>query len=133
MLDYYEYVRDRDLFVTYVIANPRADHSKAVGQQEEDQFLIAAISDEDSQGITIKGAKMLGTSAVIADEVLVTNASPLKPGEEMYAYLPHSSLDFPHQDRLREVLAEEGFTDVELVEYLGGASAIHFARKPGPA
>ncbi len=51
----------------------------------------------------------------------------------MYAYLPQSSLDFPHQDRLREVLAGEGFTDVELVEYLGGASAIHFARKPGPA
>lgn len=57
----------------------------------------------------------------------------LQPGEEMYAYLPHSSLDFPHQDRLREVLAGEGFTDVELVEYLGGASAIHFARKPNPA
>ncbi|MCZ6748936.1 MAG: class I SAM-dependent methyltransferase, partial [SAR324 cluster bacterium] len=57
----------------------------------------------------------------------------LQPGEEMYAYLPHSSLDFPHQDRLREVLAGEGFTDVELVEYLGGASAIHFARKPSPA
>lgn len=86
LLDYYEYVRDRDLFVTYVIANPRADHSKAVGQQEEDQYLIAAISDEDSQGITIKGAKMLGTSAVIADEVLVATGQPLRAGEEMYAF-----------------------------------------------
>ncbi len=86
LLDYYEYVRDRDLFVTYVIANPRSDHSKAVGQQEEDQFLIAAISDEDSEGITIKGAKMLGTSAVIADEVLVATGQPLRAGEEMYAF-----------------------------------------------
>ena len=85
LLDYFEYVRDQDLFVTYVIANPRADHSKSVSEQE-DEYLIAAICDEDSQGITIKGAKMLGTSAVIADELLVTTGQPLKPGEEMYAF-----------------------------------------------
>ena len=85
LLDYFEYVRDQDLFVTYVISNPRADHSKAVSEQE-DEYLIAAIRDEDSQGITVKGAKMLGTSAVIADEVLVTTVQPLKPGEELYAF-----------------------------------------------
>ena len=85
LMDYFTYVRDNDLFVTYVIANPRADHSKDVSQQE-DETLIAAICDEDSQGITINGAKMLGTSAVIADELLVTTGAPLKPGEEMYAF-----------------------------------------------
>ena len=84
-MDYFNYVRDNDLFVTYVIANPRADHSKDVSQQE-DETLIAAICDEDSVGITINGAKMLGTSAVIADELLVTTGQPLKPGEEMYAF-----------------------------------------------
>ena len=86
VLEYFEFARDRDLFVTYVIVNPRADHSKAVGQQEEDQFLVAGICDEDSQGITIRGAKMLGTSTVMADEVLVANAQPLRAGEEMYAF-----------------------------------------------
>jgi 4-hydroxyphenylacetate 3-monooxygenase len=85
LMDYFTYVRDNDLFVTYVIANPRADHSKDVSQQE-DETLIAAICDEDSVGITINGAKMLGTSAVIADELLVTTGAPLKPGEEMYAF-----------------------------------------------
>ncbi len=85
LLDYYAYARDRDLFLTYVIANPRADHSKSVSQQE-DEFLVAAICDEDSQGITIKGAKMLGTSAILADELLVTTGSPLRPGEEQYAF-----------------------------------------------
>ena len=85
LMDYFTYVRDNDLFVTYVIANPRADHSKDVSQQE-DETLVAAICDEDSQGITINGAKMLGTSAVIADELLVTTGAPLKPGEEMYAF-----------------------------------------------
>ena len=85
LLDYFEYVRDQDLFVTYVIANPRADHSKSVSEQG-DEYLVAAICDEDSQGITIKGAKMLGTSAVIADELLVTTGQPLRAGEEMYAF-----------------------------------------------
>ncbi len=83
--DYFTYVRDHDLFVTYVIANPRADHSKGVSGQE-DEFLVAAICDEDAEGITIKGAKMLGTSAVIADELLVTTGQPLNPGEEPYAF-----------------------------------------------
>ncbi len=83
--DYFTYVRDRDLFVTYVIANPRADRSKDVSQQAE-EFLVAGICDEDSQGITIKGAKMLGTSSIMADEVLVTSGQPLKPGEEKYAF-----------------------------------------------
>ena len=55
----------------------------------------------------------------------------LQPGEEMYRYLPHSSLDYPHQDRLKEILAGHGFDPVELVEFLGGASVIHLARKPG--
>ena len=85
LLDYFEYARDKDLFVATVIANPRADHSKSVSEQE-DEYLIAAICDEDSQGITIKGAKMLGTSAVIADELLITTAQPLRAGEEKYAF-----------------------------------------------
>ena len=42
--------------------------------------------DEDSGGITIRGAKMLGTSSIMANEVLVANLQPLKPGEEDLAF-----------------------------------------------
>ena len=83
--DYFIYARDNDLFVTYVIANPRSDRSKSVSEQV-DEYLVAAICDEDSEGITIKGAKMLGTSCILADEVLVTSGQPLRPGEEKYAF-----------------------------------------------
>lgn len=55
----------------------------------------------------------------------------LQPGEEMYAYLPHSSVDYPQQDKLKAMLVESGFAEVELIEYLGGASVIHLARKAG--
>ena len=81
--DYYRFARDRDLFLTYVIINPLADRSRSAHEQGED--LIARIVDRDAQGITVKGAKMLGTSAIMANEVLVTSIQPLKPGDEPYA------------------------------------------------
>jgi 4-hydroxyphenylacetate 3-monooxygenase len=83
-MDYFDYATRSDLFLTYVIINPQAERAKDWGQQADD--LVARIVDEDSGGITIRGAKMLGTSAVMANEVLVANLQPLKPGEEEFAF-----------------------------------------------
>lgn len=75
----------QDWFLTYVIINPQADRSKAWGEQAEAD-LSARIVDEDAGGITIRGGKMLGTSSIMANEVLVANLQPLKPGEESLAF-----------------------------------------------
>jgi 4-hydroxyphenylacetate 3-monooxygenase len=83
--EYYEYARDNDLYLAYVIIDPQADRSKPTGEQQ-DEFLTAAICDEDSQGITIKGAKMLGTSAIFANEVLVASLRPIREGDAKYAF-----------------------------------------------
>ena len=80
LLDYFDYVSRNDCYVGYVIINPQADRGKAWGEQEED--LVARIVDEDAQGITVRGAKMLGTAAIMANELLVANLQPLRPGEE---------------------------------------------------
>jgi 4-hydroxyphenylacetate 3-monooxygenase len=82
--EYYEYARDRDLFLTYVIINPQADRSKNPHEQK-DTSLTAHLCDQDSEGITVKGAKMLGTSSIMANEVFVTSIQPLAPGDEAYA------------------------------------------------
>lgn len=82
--DYFQYAADQDLFLTYVIINPQSDRSKNWGEQQED--LVAAVVDEDAQGITIRGAKMLGTSSIMANEVFVANLQPLQPGEERLAF-----------------------------------------------
>jgi 4-hydroxyphenylacetate 3-monooxygenase len=82
--DYYDYASSNDLFISYVIINPQAERTKDWGQQAEE--LVARIVDEDSTGITIRGAKMLGTAAVMANEILVANMQPLKPGEEDLAF-----------------------------------------------
>ena len=82
--DYVDYATKEDLFLTYVIINPQAERSKDWGEQQEG--LVARIVDEDSTGMTIRGAKMLGTSSIMANEVFVANLQPLKPGEEDLAF-----------------------------------------------
>jgi 4-hydroxyphenylacetate 3-monooxygenase len=82
--EYFEYARDHDLYLTYVIISPQADRGKDAGDQS-DEFLVAGVCDEDREGITIRGAKMLGTSCPLANEVFVGAIQPLKPGEEKYS------------------------------------------------
>jgi 4-hydroxyphenylacetate 3-monooxygenase len=83
--DYVAEATRQDWFLTYVIINPQADRSKPWGEQAEAD-LSARIVDEDSSGITIRGGKMLGTSSIMANEVLVANLQPLMPGEEALAF-----------------------------------------------
>jgi 4-hydroxyphenylacetate 3-monooxygenase len=84
LADYVDYATKADLFLTYVIVNPQADRAKDWGEQAEE--LVAQIVDEDTTGLTIRGAKMLGTSSIMANEVFVANLQPLKPGEEALAF-----------------------------------------------
>ncbi len=84
LTDYYAHARDEDLFLTYVIINPQADQTKAASEQD-DEYLVCGVVDEDAQGITVRGAKMLGTSSIMANEVLFANIQPLHQGEEKYA------------------------------------------------
>lgn len=84
LLDYFRYARDRDLFLTYVIINPQADRSKAAHEQA-DEFLSAGVVDEDGEGLTIRGAKMLATSSIMANELFVSCVQPLQQGDEKYA------------------------------------------------
>jgi len=84
LADYFRYARENDLYLSYVIINPQADRSKSPSEQK-DAFLAAGVVDEDSSGITVRGAKMLGTGAVMANEVLVTCIQPLREDEQRYA------------------------------------------------
>lgn len=85
LADYFEYARDNDLYLSYVIINPQADRSKTTSDQPGDD-LVARIVDEDMQGITIRGAKMLGTSVIFANEILVSGFMGLQAGEEAFAF-----------------------------------------------
>ena len=83
--NYYEYARDRDLYLSYVIIDPQGDRSKSRGEGGNADLTVSIV-DEDAAGITLKGAKMLGTGAVISDEILVSTLRPMKDGEEKWAF-----------------------------------------------
>jgi 4-hydroxyphenylacetate 3-monooxygenase len=80
---YFDYVRERDLFVAYVIQNPQANKARTASEQAQD--VVAHIVSQNDHGIVVSGAKMLGTSAVMADEIFAGTIQPLRPGEERYA------------------------------------------------
>ncbi len=85
VLDYYAYARDRDLYLSYVIIDPQADRSKGTGEGGNAEVAVRVV-DEDPGGVTIRGAKMLGTGAALSDEVLVTTLRPLAQGEDRFAF-----------------------------------------------
>src|SRR5260370_17383795 len=82
---YFQYARDNDLFLSYVIINPQSDKARSAGNQP-DPHLVASVVDEDGEGITIRGAKMLATSGVMANELLVSGFQALQAGDEAYAF-----------------------------------------------
>lgn len=104
LADYYHYARDNELYLTYVIINPQADRSKPASEQA-DPFLSAGVVDQDAEGITIRGAKMLATGGVVANEVLVTCIQPLREGEERYAI----SFAIPMNARGLKVLSRRSY------------------------
>jgi 4-hydroxyphenylacetate 3-monooxygenase len=83
--EYYKYARDNDLYLSYVIIDPQGDRSKATSAGGNADLAVA-ICDEDSEGITVRGSKMLGTGAILSNEVLVTTLRPLNKGEDKFAF-----------------------------------------------
>ena len=44
--DYYEYARDNDLYVSYVIMDPQGDRSKSTGERGNADLAVAILKDE---------------------------------------------------------------------------------------
>ncbi len=92
--DYYEYARDRDLYLSYVIIDPQGDRSKSRGEGGNADLTVS-VCGEDSESITLRGAKMLGTGAVLSDEILVSTLRPMKDGEEKWAFTAMLPMNAP--------------------------------------
>jgi anthranilate 3-monooxygenase (FAD)/4-hydroxyphenylacetate 3-monooxygenase len=91
---YYEFVREHDLFLTHALITPQIDRSKASFEQA-DPFLHMGVVRESSEGLVLRGARMLATMGPIADELLVYNLPGLKPGDERYATVFAVPIDAP--------------------------------------
>jgi 4-hydroxyphenylacetate 3-monooxygenase len=102
--DYYRHARDNDLYLTYVIINPQADRSKSAAEQA-DPFLTAGVVSRDAEGLTVRGAKMLATGGIMANEVFVSCIQPLQPGDEKYAV----SFAVPMNTRGLKILSRKSY------------------------
>ncbi|WP_096201589.1 4-hydroxyphenylacetate 3-hydroxylase family protein [Bacillus sp. FJAT-45350] len=92
--NYYKYIRDNDLFLTHAIINPQNDRSKA-SYEQEDLFTHLGTVKETSEGIVVRGAKMLATLAPITDEVIIYSFPGFQPGDERYALAFAIPIDTP--------------------------------------
>jgi 4-hydroxyphenylacetate 3-monooxygenase oxygenase component len=85
VLRYYEYCRERDVFLTHALIDPQVDRSKNRAEQA-DPYQCLGIVDENKQGLIVRGAKMIATAAPFADEILVWPFPPtLTEAEARYA------------------------------------------------
>lgn len=91
---YYEYIRDNDLFLTHALITPQTDRSRTATDQSE-QFLHMGVVSESSEGLVVRGARMLATLAPMADELLVYNHPGLRAGDERHAAVFAIPIDTP--------------------------------------
>jgi 4-hydroxyphenylacetate 3-monooxygenase len=84
LVAYQKLMRDRDLSTTHAIMNPQVDRSKPEAEQAAGEVALHKVG-ETSEGIVVRGARMLATLAPYADELTVYPGSDIRPQDENYA------------------------------------------------
>jgi 4-hydroxyphenylacetate 3-monooxygenase len=77
LLRYYDHARKNDLYLSFAVtpASGRKSADLFPNQQRDDPNLQVVA--ENDGGVTVSGMKMLATSAVYADEILIGNLTPI--------------------------------------------------------
>jgi 4-hydroxyphenylacetate 3-monooxygenase len=93
---YYEKVREEDLLTTHTLIPPQANRTQEAALQMGGA-LSARIVNEDDNGVTIRGARLLATIGPIADELLVFPSTVLKgtPEEAPFSFAFAINCDAP--------------------------------------
>src|SRR2546430_8623690 len=77
LMRYWDHARRNDLYLCFAVTPPTGMRAPELfpGQARDDPNLQVVA--EDSSGVTVSGMKMLATSAVFADEILIGNLTPI--------------------------------------------------------
>jgi 4-hydroxyphenylacetate 3-monooxygenase len=67
----YEKAMEKDLTFTHTFINPQVNRSAGYYEESDSQIIAAKIVKENTDGIVIKGARLLSTQGGITDEILV--------------------------------------------------------------
>ncbi len=82
--NYFEFVRENDLALTHALTNPQVDRSKR-DSEHDDPFIALGVVRETSDGIVVRGARMLATLP-ISDEILIFPSTVLQRSDDMKPY-----------------------------------------------
>jgi 4-hydroxyphenylacetate 3-monooxygenase len=81
---YYEYIRENDLILTHTLINPQVNRAAGPSKQA-DPFVAARVVEKTSEGVVIRGARMLATLP-IADEIMVFPSTVVRSGQDDAPY-----------------------------------------------
>jgi len=114
---YYEHVRERDLLLTHTLINPQSN--RAVGPSKQaDPFIAARVVEKGSEGVTIRGARMLATLPM-ADEIMVFPSTVVRSGQDD---LPYSiAFALPVSTRGLKFVCRESFSTGSAYDHPLGA------------
>jgi len=79
--NYHEYVRERDLCLTHAFGHPQINRSLTLAELPE-PYTAVGVVDHTSEGLIVRGAKLLATLAPFSDEIFAPVYRPLRPNEE---------------------------------------------------
>ena len=81
---YYEHIRENDLCLTHSLINMRVDRSRDGTSLEEENVALRKVG-QNSDGIVVRGARMLATLAPASDDIAVYPYAPLPERDDSYA------------------------------------------------
>ena len=82
--NFYQECRDKDLAVSVAQTDVKGDRDKSPIEQEDPDLYVRVVN-QDSSGITIRGAKIQTSVSTSAHEIIVLPTRNMKQGEEKYA------------------------------------------------
>ncbi len=128
LLKFYEYARENDITMTHTFIEPQVNRQRYY-HENEDITIAAKITEKTSEGLVIKGARLLATQGGITDELLVLSTNGYDEGKGFGFSIPsntkglkflcrqsfvggHSTFDHPLSARFEEMDAIVVFDDV---------------------
>ncbi|EIT84333.1 4-hydroxyphenylacetate 3-monooxygenase oxygenase subunit [Fictibacillus macauensis ZFHKF-1] len=103
---YYAYCRENDLSLTHTLIQPQVNRGVNAAQLP-DPYIAARIVEKTSEGVVIRGARLLATQGGITDEIMVFPSTLLKQSDEEnpYAY----AFSIPNNTKGLKFICRESF------------------------
>lgn len=86
LLGYYRKVLEGGLYLAHTLVDPQSGRTDGPHAHPDSDLRVRVVSERDD-GIVVCGAKMIGTAAAFADEILVGGTAPLAPADADHALL----------------------------------------------